>query len=151
MTSVRISEEHDATEDGVSPVVEGLRAFNNRHMPAGARSPLILLLRDDAGAVVGGLIADTRWHWLLVGILWVDDAHRGLGLGSALLCRAEEIAIGRGCQRAALDTAEFQARGFYERAGYRVFGSLDDYPPGSRTYYLEKSLIPPRSKEGHPP
>ena len=39
-----------------------------------------------------------------------------------------------------LDTAEFQALGFYRKAGYRVFGELDDNPPGFKTFYLEKQL-----------
>jgi hypothetical protein len=40
-----------------------------------------------------------------------------------------------------LDTREFQARPFYERAGYRVFGELSDFPPGWKAYWMEKSLV----------
>jgi hypothetical protein len=39
-----------------------------------------------------------------------------------------------------LDTFEFQALPFYERRGYRVFGTLDGFPPGYRRFYLQKSL-----------
>jgi hypothetical protein len=37
-----------------------------------------------------------------------------------------------------LDTYSFQARPFYERAGYRLFGELPDHPPGGAKYYLAK-------------
>lgn len=39
-----------------------------------------------------------------------------------------------------LDTYEFQARPFYERRGYVVFGVLEGYPANTRTYYLQKAL-----------
>lgn len=44
---------------------------------------------------------------------------------------------------AALDTFEYQARPFYEKLGYQLFGTLDGYPPGYRQFYLRKRLSPP--------
>jgi GNAT superfamily N-acetyltransferase len=109
-------------------------------MTPGEPKPLNLLLRAEGGVIKGGLLGATRWHWLLVHMLWIEDDWRGQGFGRALLERAEAIARGRGCERVSLDTTDFQALGFYERAGYRVFGELVDLPPGSRTFYLEKTL-----------
>lgn len=140
MSSLTLSEEHGATAEEVAPVLEGLLRFNDGHRVRAAPEPLQILLRDESGAIQGGLLAATRWHWLLVQILWVADDHRGRGHGSALLGRAEAIARVRGCRKAALDTAAFQALGFYQKAGYRIFGELDDNPPGSKTFYLEKDL-----------
>ena len=140
MSILRLTEETNASEDDCSVVSKGLIEFNHRHMPRSEASPLTIFLRDDSGAIHGGLLAPTRWHWLLVDKLWVSDQYRGQGHGSALLNRAEAIARSRGCRNAALDTTEFQARRFYEKLGYVVFGQLDDCPPGSRTYWLSKSL-----------
>ena len=53
---------------------------------------------------------------------------------------AEREAVNRGCHGAWLDTFEFQARGFYEKLGYEVFGSLDDNPRGSRRFFLRRRL-----------
>ena len=41
-----------------------------------------------------------------------------------------------------LDTLSFQARPFYEKLGYRVYGQLEDFPAGSghTRYYLTKTL-----------
>jgi len=122
-------------------IVHGLRDFNHRYMPRSDPEPLRLFLRDESGAIQGGLLGSTRWHWLLVDVLWVADEHRGRGFGSALLERAENIARSRGCRAVILDTREFQARAFYERAGYCVFGELSDYPPGWRAYWMHKSLV----------
>jgi hypothetical protein len=41
-----------------------------------------------------------------------------------------------------LDTYSFQARGFYERLGYTVFGTINDYPPGHSRFFLTKTLSP---------
>jgi GNAT superfamily N-acetyltransferase len=119
---------------------DGLRSFNLRHMPASDPVPLELLVRGEDGRVCGGLLGETRWHWLLVHTLWVADECRGRGHGSRLLAQAEGIARARGCRSAALDTAGFQAVEFYRARGYAAFGELADYPPGSRTIYLCKSL-----------
>jgi GNAT superfamily N-acetyltransferase len=61
-------------------------------------------------------------------------------LGSALLREAEALARSVGCVGAKLDTYEFQAKPFYEKHGYAVFGVLEGYPANTRTYYLQKSL-----------
>ena len=34
----------------------------------------------------------------------------------------------------------FQARPFYERLGYAVFGAVEDCPPGHTKFHLEKVL-----------
>jgi hypothetical protein len=38
-------------------------------------------------------------------------------------------------------TYSVQARGFYKRQGYAVFGILDDYPPGQKGIFLHKVLV----------
>jgi hypothetical protein len=52
----------------------------------------------------------------------------------------EGAAEERGCERAHLDTFSYQARPFYEKLGYRVFGELEDYPPGHTRFFLRKQL-----------
>jgi hypothetical protein len=53
---------------------------------------------------------------------------------------AEALARERGSAGVKLDTYEFQAKPFYERHGYAVFGVLEGYPAGTRTYYMHKAL-----------
>lgn len=129
-----------AVSASTAAITEGLRGFNVRHMTPVDPSPFNVVLRDDDGTIVGGCVCETRWHWMFVDILWVGDAHRGTGLGTALLAAAEEEARRRGCTKAHLDTISFQARPFYEGLGWRLFGMLDDYPPGHTRYFLQKDL-----------
>jgi len=129
----RVSPEDEAT------VVRGLLAFNENWIGPSNEKPVKLVARDDQG-IVGGLIGHTRWSWLYVAKLWVHERARGHGVGTLLLSAAEDIARSRGCTDASLDTFEYQARPFYEKLGYELFGTLDGYPPGYRQFYLRKSL-----------
>lgn len=123
-----------------------LRALNNQlspyhlHVRTHPPEPLDYFLRDATGAIVGGLTADTYWSWLVIDTLWLREDLRGQGYGHRLLALAEGAAQERGCRYAQLTTYSFQARGFYEKAGYRVVGQLADYPPGETYYWLRKDF-----------
>ncbi len=102
--------------------------------------PLCVLLREEGGAVIGGLVGRTGWSWLYVENLAVPPALRGGGWGTRLLDAAESEARARGCIGARLDTYTFQARGFYEKQGYRVVGAIPDCPPGQTRFTMIKRL-----------
>lgn len=143
MTFAKITIEPRASAADVAAVQAGLRAFNVAHIGEPAEEPVHLFLRDGHERVVGGLLGHIRWRWLYVAKLWIDDAYRGAGHGTALLAAAESFAQTRGCIGAYLDTFEYQARPFYEKLGYALFGTLEGYPPGFRQYHLAKRLKQP--------
>jgi hypothetical protein len=39
-----------------------------------------------------------------------------------------------------VETADWQARPFYEKLGYTVFATLDNCPEGHTRYFLKKDL-----------
>lgn len=121
-----------AFNDQVSPHHRAIRAVDPR--------PLDITIRDPTGEIVGGLVASTYWDWLDIDTLWVSEQVRGKGYGEELRRRSEEEARRRGCRRAKLTTFGFQARGFYEKMGYRVTGELADYPHGGCFYWMRKEL-----------
>lgn len=140
MTVGRVEVQSIPDARSTATIRAGLRGFNDRHVPRSDAVPFNVVLRDEDGAVVGGCVCEVRWHWLFVDLLWVSDVFRANGHGTALLAAAENEARRRGCTRAHLDTISFQARPFYERVGWRLFGTLDDYPPGHTRYFLQKDL-----------
>jgi GNAT superfamily N-acetyltransferase len=123
------------------PILRALIAYSEEQSrPMDAR-PLAALLKDPGtGAVIGGLWGRTAWGWLHMDTLYVPDALRRAGIGARLVALAEEEATRRGCLGAWLDTFSFQARGFYEYLGYRVFGTIEDQPPGHARHFLQKPL-----------
>ena len=127
------------TED-VDRVRGGLLAFNESVVGPATLVRLALYVRDPDGTIRGGLVGFLAWQWLSIDLLWVDQSLRGQGYGAALLGQAEQAARDAGCVAVRLDTYEFQARPFYERHGYSVYGELTGYPAGTRTFLLTKSL-----------
>ena len=132
--------DHDPSDADRKAVGDGLKTFNRLHCADPGSSPLEIVARDDGGRMCGGLLGETRWHWLVVNILWVAETHRGVGLGSRLLAAAEDAARARGCRAATLHTRSYQAPDFYVARGYAVHGEMSDYPPGHRTIYFSKML-----------
>ena len=105
--------------------------------------PLTIVLSDPiTQETIGGLVGWTSFSFLHVNLLYLPASSRGAGLGSQLIAQAEEEAMRRGCHGVWLDTFSFQARGFYERLGYTVFGAIEDHPPGQRRYFLKTILRP---------
>lgn len=138
-TTTVVAVEGEAADAVAALALDGVRRHNRAHAAPPGFAPLTLAARD-GDAVVGGLVAETGWEWLHVQLLWVEEAHRGRGIGRRLLAEAEAEARRRGCRHAYLDTFEFQAPRLYARLGWTVFGEQDDYPPGHRRFFLRKPL-----------
>jgi GNAT superfamily N-acetyltransferase len=113
--------------------------------------PVQLFAFDGAHNIIGGLFGTTHFAWLKTDVMAVAEAARGRGIGRALLKRAEEIAVGRGCCHAYVDTMAYQAPEFYKKAGYAITGQLENWDSrGNSKYFLVKSigvLGPPHKKE----
>jgi len=136
----------DVADDDVhQAILLPLRAYNASKAGTSKGRPLVIAVRDSAGAVLGGLWGSTSYEWLYIELLVVPETLRGQGLGRKIMTMAHDEAIARGCRGAWLDTFEFQARGFYEGLGYHVFGEIPDYPPGYSRFFLRKAfaLSPP--------
>ncbi|MGB7097037.1 MAG: GNAT family N-acetyltransferase, partial [Anaerolineales bacterium] len=78
--------------------------------------------------------------WFYLDLMWIKDDLRGRGYGQRLLTLAEDEARQRGAKNAYLDTFSFQAPDFYKKYGYKVFGELQDFPPGHHRYFMTKKL-----------
>ena len=126
------------TDEDRAAILAPLAAFNRRHTRSGATGPLAILLKDGEGATIGGLWGTLLFGWLRIELLFVPEAMRGASVGTAVMRRAEAVAAERGCIGACLDTYSFQARGFYEKLGYNLFGTIEDCPPGGAHHYLQK-------------
>ena len=145
---LRLTLQHTADEAAAEFMHQQLREYNNAHSPYHRESrtpetapqPLEIYVRDASGALLGGLTGDTVWDWLYIARLWLADSLRGSGLGTRLMGLAEDEARRRDCTHAHLRTFSFQARGFYEKLGYRVIGALEGYPPGEAFYWMRKDF-----------
>jgi GNAT superfamily N-acetyltransferase len=140
MPTLKITSEPDASHEDRSVVGDAVDNYNIRVTGDGEYYPINLFLRDEMGEIRGGVLCDLWGGWLHVRFLWVDEALQKQGYGSQLLVAAEEEGRSKGARNVFVETFSFQARPFYERHGYRVFGKLEDYPPGHHYYFLRKRL-----------
>ena len=97
-------------------------------------------LQTPEGEILGGVIGEIYWDWFYLDLMWIQEDLRGNGYGEQLLTAIEEEAKEKGAKQVFLDTFSFQAPGFYQKFGYRVFGELPDFPPGHQRFYLTKEL-----------
>jgi GNAT superfamily N-acetyltransferase len=104
--------------------------------------PVQVFALETDGTLIGGCAARVErvWHWLTIDTMWVDEQVRGRGLGLALLRSVEDEGRRRGCLWAEVTTFDFQAPGFYIRAGYQEYAVKYDYPPGHSNHFLRKDL-----------
>ncbi|WP_312042162.1 GNAT family N-acetyltransferase [Erwinia sp.] len=131
---------HQPKPEELAEIEAGLLAFNARFMDISELKSLGVFIEDDQGKKLAGLTGSTAGNWLRINMLWVSEALRGKGTGTALIAAAEEEARRRGCLYAQVDTASFQARPFYEKQGYVVKLVLDNYPRVHQRFYLTKTL-----------
>jgi ribosomal protein S18 acetylase RimI-like enzyme len=136
---MRIELTDQPLESDESFVIAQTRGYNATFTERDVR-PLCVFNRNDSGEIVAGLTGRTYWNYLEVEFLWVSEAHRGLGIATQLMEKAESEAIARGCQFSQLDTFSFQALGFYERLGYREFGRLNGFCGRHTRHFLSKAI-----------
>ena len=94
--------------------------------------------RSESGELVGGVLANCYWDGLEIDTLQVSESQRGEGLGSKLLNKAEVFGIENGAVISFLKTVE--AKDFYQKLGYEVYGVLEDRPIGTSLYHMKKRL-----------
>lgn len=128
----------DPTPADRAAIAAPLLLYNQRNGPPPASRTIALLLHGDDGVAAGGLWGKIAHDWLFVELLSVPESVRGQNHGARLMAQAEEVARTNGCVGVWLDTFGFQSRGFYERIGYSVFGTIEDHPVGSARHFLSK-------------
>jgi GNAT superfamily N-acetyltransferase len=129
-----------STESAWRIIGRGIKAYNDEQAGDYGRQILCYAVQDAEGEIRGGVVAAVRWDWLYVDLMWLEEDLRGRGYGSRLLALVEGAGRKRGARHAHLDTFTFQAPGFYEKHGYRVFGELPDFPAGHRRLYMTKDF-----------
>lgn len=131
----------DDSSDFAALAKQKIAQFNAQHWDAGKRQALGLKQLNSNGDVIAALAGRTFGNWFYLESFWLAESERGKGSGSAMLAQAEAIAKQRGCRFVVLDTLEFQARPFYQRHGYQVVWTQQDYPfAGGAKYFMTKAL-----------
>ena len=137
----KMPDDSKSAEDGYRAVREGLVRFNkNKTSNMEPPKAIPIFMRDGKNQVVGGVIGYVYAGWLHIDFLWIEESFRNKGNGTKLLKMIENEAVKCVCKYVDLDTFSFQAKPFYEKHGYTLFATLDNYPEGHRKHFLKKKL-----------
>jgi len=118
-----------------------LLKFNEHAVGNAAARTLAILLKDaTTDQVIGGLWARSLWGSSFIDIMFVPEMLRRRGIGTSLLRQAEQEAIRRGCRDIWTETYAFQARPFYEKLGFTIFGRIDGPAPIFPRFFLKKDF-----------
>lgn len=139
MNNYLIRESNNIEEDFI---VDKIVEYNLSIVPSKQETDFLWINRiveDKNGNIIAGILSKMYcWNCLYIDVLWVKEEHRKDGLGSRLLKEIESVAIEKGCYLIHLDTFDFQAKDFYIKHGYEVFGVLDECLEGHKRYFLKK-------------
>ena len=134
----------ESTREECGLVDKGIVEYNLSKVPF-TQEPSFLsinrVIKGPNGDVLAGINSKLYcWNCLYVDVLWVKEEFRKDGYGSALLNEVEKIAKEKGCKLIHLDTFDFQAKDFYLKHDYEVFGVLNDCPLEHERYYMKKNI-----------
>jgi len=136
-----ISVTETITEQDQQQLLAGLGDYNRQFIESALWGKIGVFKRDGQGKQLAGLIASKKGNWLCIDFLWVSDSLRASGVGTDLMYAAEQHARIKGCRYALVDTFSFQALPFYQKNGYQLQMSLDNFPSdGQQRHYLKKTL-----------
>ncbi len=96
----------------------------------------------DDNTIIGGaygFIDDG--YWLFLDLLFVEERYRNNDIATNLMEKVEKFAKENQCMGIRTDTWSFQAKGFYEKMGFTLYGQLENHPPHATDYLLKKVLI----------
>ncbi|MEI5989222.1 GNAT family N-acetyltransferase [Enterococcus crotali] len=111
-----------------------------KKIPAEQNTAFSIALYDDQH-YIGGITANKWMNATHISLLAINKDYRGKGYGSQLLQKAEQFAIKEGSSLITIHTQDYQAKTFYEKFDYHVFGKLDNTPfTGTTKYYLVKKI-----------
>lgn len=140
--TVSVKVQRKAARKDLQVVWRGLRAFNKKAVGSHPNAHFLVEARSPRGKLLGGLQGVIYYQWLFVANFFLPPSLRRDGIGSRIIAEAERHAESLGCHGVWLDTFGWQARPFYEKQGYSVFGSLPDYPKGHARWFMMKPLTP---------
>ncbi|HEY9908508.1 MAG TPA: GNAT family N-acetyltransferase [Thermosynechococcaceae cyanobacterium] len=133
---LQIRSELEASREDKECIVEMLRQFNRGFIASPGWQNMAVA--REAGTIAGVAVGEIGHGCLHIDSLVVREDLRGKGVGSELLRVAEAEGRKQNCVGAYLETTDFQARGFYERQGYHIFGTQENFPIGHTRYFMQK-------------
>ncbi|MBD2097095.1 GNAT family N-acetyltransferase [Trichocoleus sp. FACHB-591] len=140
---ITVQLEPDVSQQDRMTLVELIRQFNHQFFTPSEWQSIAIMARDNSGVIAGGALGEIGCSWFYIRVLVVREDLRHQGIGTRLLETAEQVGREQNCVGIHLETLDFQAKEFYGRLGYSVFGVQENYPRGFNRYFMQKLFEAP--------
>lgn len=138
---MKISATKNISNKDKNELLSGLKKYNFNFVNSDVWHDMGFFVHNDSGELYGGLIGKRKGDWFCIDFLWVAEGMRGKKLGSEIMIAAEIRMRNEGCSYLQVDTFSFQALPFYEKLGFKLNNTIDNFPhEGMKRYYLIKQL-----------
>jgi N-acetylglutamate synthase-like GNAT family acetyltransferase len=133
-----------SSENEAKFIKRKLTEFNRTKVPSPKKETSLKLnlhIKDEQEQIIAGINA-LIYHWRVLYIrhLFVASQHRDKKLGGILLNEVESRAKAMKVELVHLDTFDWQAKDFYLKRGYEIFGVLENCPKNHKRFYMKKKL-----------
>lgn len=127
-------------EDDAKPIENGIETYSKAYEPEYESVDFYKKLVDKDGMFIAGIIADVDKDACgFVDAIFVEEALRHQGLGTALLKAAEDFTRENGASMVLTNAGDWNV-GFFKKNGYLLRGELKDVPKGHSCYELYKNI-----------
>ena len=130
-----------SSEQDIEYIDNTLGAFNRSQIQYTSKMdyiPLNYHIKDKRGLIIAGINALSCWQMIHISEFYVDPEYRNQGIGSILINKIEDEAKIKGAIVSHTDTFDWQAKDFYLKHGYAIFGVIENCPPGHKRFFLKK-------------
>lgn len=128
------------SEDDAEVIENGIRTYSEAYEPEYESVDFYKKLVDKDGSFAAGVIAGVdKDAYGFVDALFVEEALRHQGLGTALLKAAEDFTRENGAHMVLTSAGDWNVD-FFKKNGYLLRGELKDVPKGHDCYELYKNI-----------
>ena len=128
------------SEEQAEDIETRLSAYDGHHMRRRLEGQIRLGIEEDGKLIAGLDACVTAFRILYVSTVFVDEAYRRKGVGTALMRGMEKRAAAMGVDTIRLDTFDWQGKAFYEALGYEIVGHYENRTDGYAEYFFLKRL-----------
>ena len=139
---------NDISESAKNLVWNGLKIHNDQFAIRHQMDFTVCAIENEV--IIGVGMGESKYDWLILQYLWVEEKYRKMRVGTNIINKIEALAIERNLIGIHLDTFEFQAKEFYLKNGFTVFGVINDHPIGYKRYFMKK-IINKSAQQGDAP
>ena len=138
--ALQLSFEENPNSEDIQVLGDGIMEYAKQQRGLNPLDFFAFFIRDETNTIMGGCNGCTLYGSLYLDQLWVSDSIRHQGMGTQLIEAAFQYGKDKGCTFATVNTMDWEALGFYQKAGFIIEFERHGFLKDSIFYFLRKEL-----------